>query len=146
MALPVLIYFMILSGGLVAGLDAGFAYNTFPLMDGKFFPAGLYNVSPAWLSAFEDITTVQFNHRMFAYTLIAVIGVFVTLALRRGVQGQQKMAVLLLIAALVLQVSLGITTLLMVVPVPLAAAHQAGAILLLTASLYASFSFWGQRT
>jgi len=125
-----LLFLMILSGGLVAGIDAGFAYNTFPLMDGKFFPVGLYNLDPAWLSIFEDITTVQFNHRMFAYLMIILIGVFAVLAFLRGIHGRHKLAVILLVAALVLQVIVVIVTLLMVVPVPLAAAHQAGAILL----------------
>lgn len=139
MALSALLFFMILSGGLVAGLDAGFAYNTFPLMDGKFFPVGLYNLEPAWLSIFEDITTVQFNHRMFAYCLIVIIGIFSLLVLSKKANNTTKIAIGLLLAALVLQVSLGIATLLLVIPVSLAAAHQGGAILLLTASLYVSF-------
>ncbi len=141
MTLTVLIFFMILSGGLVAGIDAGFAYNTFPLMDGKFFPVGLYNLTPAWLSIFEDITTVQFNHRIFAYFIIALVLVFVVLSLKRGVQDQQKLALMLLGLTLVLQVVLGITTLLLVVPIPLAAAHQGGAILLLSASIFTSYSY-----
>ena len=139
--IAVLIYCMILSGGLVAGLDAGFAYNTFPLMDGYFFPPGLYNLSPAWLSMFEDITTVQFNHRIFAYCLIIIIATFCFVALAKGVDAQQKLGVVILLGALVLQVSLGIATLLLVVPVPLAAAHQGGAILILTSALYVAYSF-----
>ena len=144
MSLTVMIFFMILSGGLVAGLDAGFAYNTFPLMDGKFFPTGLYNLTPAWLSMFEDITTVQFNHRMFAYLIVILVLVFVGLSFKRGVNGVQKLSLVLLLIALVSQVTLGITTLLLIVPIPLAAAHQAGAILLLSASIYCSYCFYNK--
>jgi cytochrome c oxidase assembly protein subunit 15 len=133
-----LVYLMILSGGLVAGIRAGFAYSTWPLMGDTFIPRGLYAGTPAWLDMFEDITTVQFNHRMFAYLLVVVIGVFATLVYRSGVGGRARLAVNCLLAALVVQVVLGISTLLLHVPVALAAAHQLGAMLLLTASLYAS--------
>lgn len=135
-----LVFVMILSGGLVSGIFAGFAYNTFPLMNGRFFPVGLYGLEPVWRSIFEDITTVQFNHRMIAYLLVIVITSFVVAAMRAGVSGRARTACFALLAMLVLQVSLGISTLLLVVPVPLAAAHQAGAVLLLTASLYLSHS------
>jgi cytochrome c oxidase assembly protein subunit 15 len=133
-----LVYLMILSGGLVAGIRAGFAYSTWPLMGDTFIPRGLYGGTPAWLDMFEDITTVQFNHRMFAYLLVVVIGVFATLVYRSGVGGRARLAVNFLLAALVVQVVLGISTLLLHVPVALAAAHQLGAMLLLTASLYVS--------
>jgi len=133
-----LVYLMILSGGLVAGIRAGFAYSTWPLMGDTFIPRGLYAGTPAWLDMFEDITTVQFNHRMFAYLLVVVIGVFATLVYRSGVGGRARLAVNFLLAALVVQVVLGISTLLLHVPVALAAAHQLGAMLLLTASLYVS--------
>jgi cytochrome c oxidase assembly protein subunit 15 len=87
---------------------------------------------------FEDITTVQFNHRMFAYLLVVVIGVFATLVYRRGPGGRASLAVTLMLVALAVQVILGISTLLLHVPVALAAAHQFGAMLLLTAVLYTS--------
>ena len=137
-ALVGLVYLMILSGGLVAGIRAGFAYSTWPLMGDSFIPRGLYAGTPAWLDMFEDITTVQFNHRMFAYLLVVIIGVFATLVYRRGVGGRARLAVTLLLAALAIQVVLGISTLLLHVPVALAAAHQGGAMVLLTAALYAS--------
>jgi cytochrome c oxidase assembly protein subunit 15 len=133
-----LVYLMILSGGLVAGIRAGFAYSTWPLMGDSFIPRGLYAGTPAWLDMFEDITTVQFNHRMFAYLLVLVIGIFAALVYRSGVGGKARLAVNLMLAALAVQVVLGISTLLLHVPVALAAAHQLGAMLLLTASLYVS--------
>ena len=138
LALVVLVYLMILSGGLVAGTRAGFAYSTWPLMGTSFIPAGLYGLSPAWLSAFEDITTIQFNHRMFAYLLFLLIHLFAFLAWRDGLGRRGKVAMGGLLAALWLQVVLGISTLLLHVPVWLAAAHQGGAVLLLSAAVYAS--------
>jgi cytochrome c oxidase assembly protein subunit 15 len=132
-----LVYFMILSGGLVAGIRAGFAYNTWPLMGEWFFPPGLFPAQLGFSAIFEDITTVQFNHRMFAYFISICILVFVykgTTA--RMLSGKAHTAMFLLLLALILQVVLGISTLIFLVPVPLAAAHQAGAILLFTATLY----------
>jgi cytochrome c oxidase assembly protein subunit 15 len=133
-----LVFLMILSGGLVAGTRAGLAYNTWPLMGVSFIPEGLYAGTPAWLDIFEDITTIQFNHRMFAYLLIALISCFVFLVNRSGIRGRGRLGLVLLVLALVAQVTLGISTLLLHVPVSLAAAHQGGAVLLLTAMLYAS--------
>ncbi|MEX1032700.1 MAG: COX15/CtaA family protein [Cellvibrionaceae bacterium] len=135
-ALSGLLFVMILSGGLVSGIHAGFVYNTFPLMNGHFFPPGLYGLTPTWTSIFQDITTVQFNHRILAYLLTVSILGFAIAVLRAGVDGRTKAGIFAMLAMLVVQVSLGISTLLLVVPIPLAAAHQGGAILLLTASLY----------
>ncbi|MEH6585112.1 MAG: COX15/CtaA family protein [Halioglobus sp.] len=133
-----LVYLMILSGGLVAGIRAGFAFNTWPLMGTSFVPSGLYGTDPAWLAMFEDITTVQFNHRIFAYLLFGLIHLFAWLGLRNGLTARGKLAMGLLLAALWLQVIMGISTLLLHVPVWLAAAHQGGAVALLSATLFAS--------
>lgn len=140
LGLVALVYLMILSGALVAGTKAGFAYNTWPLMGTGFIPPGLYSGVPPWLDAFEDITTIQFNHRIFAYLLAVLIPVFAALAWRRGPEGRVRLAVVLLLLALVLQLGLGISTLLLHVPVPLAAAHQGGAVLLLSAALFLAHS------
>ncbi len=136
LALVLLVYLMILSGGLVAGTRAGMAYPTWPLMGDTFIPRGLYATTPAWLAAFEDITTIQFNHRMFAYVLFVVLNVYAVLIYRSAPAGRGKLGALLLVAALCLQVVLGISTLLLHVPVWLATAHQGGAVLLLTATLF----------
>lgn len=136
MWVAVLVYLMILSGGLVAGTRAGYAYSTWPLMGTSFIPPGLYEMSPAWLAAFEDITTIQFNHRIFAYFLFVLVHVFALLSWRKGLGPRGTVAMLLLLAALWLQVVLGISTLLLHVPVWLAASHQGGAVLLLSAGIY----------
>ena len=133
-----LIFLMILTGGLVAGTKAGYAYPTWPLMGDSFIPAGLYSMTPAWLSAFEDITTIQFNHRIFAYIIVALVLGFAAKAFRAGFQGPIRTAVFCLIGLLILQVSLGISTLIFYVPIPVAAAHQVGAVALLSASLFIS--------
>jgi cytochrome c oxidase assembly protein subunit 15 len=129
------VFCMILSGGLVAGLDAGYAYATWPRMGPSFVPAGLYSTSPTWLAAFEDVTTVQFNHRMFAYTLLLLLGGFAVQLWRVAESSALRWAALAVLGVLLLQVSLGVSTLLTHVAVPVAAAHQGGAILLLTVLL-----------
>ena len=133
-----LVYLMILSGGLVAGTRAGYAYSSWPLMGNSFIPPGLFNTSPAWLAIFEDITTIQFNHRIFAYLLFGLIHLFAFLAWRSGLAGRGLLAIGLLLVTLWLQVIMGISTLLLHVPVWLAASHQGGAVLLLSAMAFAS--------
>lgn len=133
-----LILLTIASGGFVAGLKAGFTYNTFPLMNGQWIPNGLTLMEPVWRNLFENITTVQFNHRVLAILTAAVVVGFWWAARRRTSDASARMALDLLLAAVALQITLGITTLLMVVPIPLAAAHQAGAVILLTAVINAA--------
>ena len=135
--LIVLVYLMILTGGLVAGTRAGFAYSTWPLMGTSFVPAGLYGSDPIWLAMFEDITTIQFNHRMFAYLLFGLVHFFAWRSWRNGLSSRGSIAMGLLVVVLWLQVIMGISTLLLHVPVWLAVAHQGGAVALLSATLFA---------
>ena len=133
-----LIFLTILSGGFVAGTRAGFTFNTFPLMAGQFYPEGMYVMQPWWRNWFENIATIQFNHRVLATLLFVVIPLFWWSKISRAESAQFRVALHLLLAALALQIALGIATLLHAVPVPLAAAHQAGAMVLFTVSLYLS--------
>jgi len=145
--LPFIVFFTLLSGGFVAGLDAGFTYNTFPLMDGSLIPDRLYDGAPAIISAFEDVTTVQFNHRWFAISTLIIIAVFWAVSLRRRLGPAQRLAMNLLLFAALGQVTLGIATLLLVVPISLGALHQAGAVVLLSATIYAVHTIeWGHVT
>jgi len=138
LALTGLVLLTIASGGFVAGLKAGFTYNTFPMMNGQWIPDGILLMEPVWRNFFENITTVQFNHRVLALlTAVLAVGFWAATRRRAAVRGV-RFALDLLLAAVVLQISLGITTLLLVVPIPLAAAHQAGAVILLTAALNAA--------
>lgn len=136
-SLAVLIFVMGLSGALVAGIRAGFAYNTFPLMNGHFLPPGMLMLDPSWLNFFNNMTTVQFTHRMIAWLLIALVAGFWMAAQRVGMPRGARIAVHALAAALAIQIALGVATLLLVVPVPLAVAHQGGAVLLLSAAVWA---------
>ena len=132
-----LVLITITSGGFVAGLKAGFTYNTFPLMNGQLVPDGLLLMEPAWRNATENITTVQFNHRLLAIGLAVAAVVFWWQSLKHERAGV-RVAGHLTLAAAAAQVALGIATLVLVVPISLAAAHQAGAVLLLTAVLNAA--------
>jgi cytochrome c oxidase assembly protein subunit 15 len=131
-----LVFLMILSGGFVAGTKAGFAFNTFPLMNGRFFPEGMYAMQPFWTNLFENIATVQFNHRLLAYLLCIVIPLFWWRVMRADVSYRARRAAQLLLAWLAVQVALGIATLVYIVPVSLGALHQAGALVLFSLALY----------
>lgn len=131
----VVIAIMIISGGFVAGTRAGLAYNTFPLMAGQFFPPGLYDMEPFYLSLFEDLTTIQFNHRMIAYLLCILIPLLWLKTRAYSLPDKTRMGLNLLLIMLAIQVGLGISTLLLAVPVALAATHQAGALVLFTLAL-----------
>jgi cytochrome c oxidase assembly protein subunit 15 len=127
---------MILSGGFVAGIRAGFAYNTFPLMNGHFIPPEIFMLEPWYRNFFDNMATVQFDHRMIAWTLAILIPVFWYRSRSLPLSGSARFACSLLLIMLAIQIGLGISTLLLVVPLPLAAAHQAGAVLLFTAALW----------
>lgn len=130
-----LVFITILAGGFVAGTRAGFAFNTFPLMNGHLLPPGLYAMDPWWVNLFENVATVQLNHRLLATVLLLGI-VRYWWSAGRLVAGSDGIALHLLLAAAILQVALGIATLLLVVPVSLGAAHQGGALLVFTFALY----------
>jgi cytochrome c oxidase assembly protein subunit 15 len=136
------IFLMILSGGFVAGSKAGFAFNTFPLMNGRFIPEGLFALRPVWINLFENIVTVQFTHRLLAYGLCLVISVFWWMAMRQALPTAVRLTLHGLLASLAIQVALGITTLLNLVPIPLAAAHQAGALVLFSLALLSLHLLW----
>ncbi|WP_292349723.1 COX15/CtaA family protein [Mesorhizobium sp.] len=118
-------------GGLVAGLDAGLSYNTWPLMDGRLVPGDLLLLEPAWRNFFESPKTVQFVHRIGAYTVFAV-ALWHMIATRRRLPGttHARRATLLFLIVLV-QASIGIGTLLMQVPLHMALTHQGFALILL---------------
>ncbi|MFT4098108.1 MAG: COX15/CtaA family protein [Rhodoblastus sp.] len=116
-------------GGLVAGLRAGLTYNTWPLMDGRFIPpfGHLFKNDPWWMNFFDNVTTVQFDHRMAAYALLALALLNALFARQTGVM-RRGWALVALVAC---QAGLGIATLLYSVPLPVALAHQAFAMLVL---------------
>src|SRR5882672_6268424 len=139
-ALVALVFVMAISGSFVAGIRAGLAYNTFPLMNGHVVPPGMFVLEPGYLNFFANVATVQFDHRLIAWALAFLVSWFWVLTRREGAPHRAKLAADLLLGAIVLQIALGISTLLLAVPIPLAAAHQAGALLVFTASLLAAHS------
>jgi cytochrome c oxidase assembly protein subunit 15 len=138
LAFAAIVFAMALTGGMVAGLRAGFAYNTFPLMNGHWVPPEILMLEPWWKNFFWNSATVQFVHRAIAWLLAVLVPVFWWQATRPALAPRTRLACHLLLAALAVQVALGIATLLLVVPVALAAAHQGGAVALLAAALWAA--------
>jgi len=131
-----LIFVQMLAGALVAGLDAGMGYNTWPLINGAFVPAGLAEASPWYLNLFENPLAVQFNHRMLGYAVVVVaLGQFLWLAFKGAPPPLLGSALTLALLA-ILQVALGVWTLLLAVPISLGLAHQAGAIAIFAVALY----------
>jgi cytochrome c oxidase assembly protein subunit 15 len=131
-----LIFVQILAGALVAGLDAGIGFNTWPDMAGALVPEGMWALSPWYLNLFENRLTVQFDHRMLGYAVVlAVIGQAVWLSLSRKPPLLQTSGFVLVLLVL-LQATLGVWTLLLSVPLQLALAHQAGAAILFGAALH----------
>ncbi|NDC42891.1 MAG: heme A synthase, partial [Chitinophagia bacterium] len=123
-------------GAFVAGNDAGLTYNTFPLMDGRWIPHGMGLISPWWHNLFENVTTVQFLHRVLAYVVFFYgcyltflrYGAFKSLGLHRALNA--------MFIVMLLQIVIGIKTLLYVVPIGLASLHQANALILLGVTVF----------
>lgn len=132
------IFVMVLSGALVAGTRAGYAYNTFPLMDGHLVPPGLGVMTPWWDNFLHNLTLVQFNHRAIAWLLAIMIPSFWLKARKVELPASVRRPLNLLLGMLVVQVALGISTLLLQVPVPLGAAHQGGALVLFALGLWSA--------
>jgi cytochrome c oxidase assembly protein subunit 15 len=122
--LAVLVFVQILLGALVAGLKAGYAYNTWPLMDGRIVPRGLAAMEPWYLNLFENAMTVQFNHRVVAYLLAVAVLWRAVSVLRSGSHAAKRRSAVVLAIAVIGQLGLGIWTLLAQVPVVLGIAHQ----------------------
>ncbi len=138
--LAVLVGLTMASGGFVAGLNAGLVYNTFPLMDGRLVPEGYGLMAPWPANLFENEIAVQFNHRVLAVASAAMALLLWLWSRRLDVSPRARGACSLVLAGAAVQFGLGIATLLLVVPVWLAALHQAGALMLLTLALWAIYA------
>jgi len=130
-----LVLLQIYLGALVAGLRAGYVYNTWPLIDGALVPEGsrLFADAPLWRNFFENTLTVQFDHRMLAYA-IWLCALAHAIDVGRARRGPAFASAVALLVALTLQAALGIWTLLAAAPLPVALLHQAMAMLVLTAA------------
>ncbi len=136
LALFTLVSVTVVSGGFVAGLKAGKIYNTFPMMGEHWIPPGLMGIEPFWRNFFDNMITAQFDHRVLAIATLLVVVVYWFKARSSDMPARARPAVNALLHTAILQVALGITTLLLAVPVVLGAAHQAVAMLLFTIALY----------
>jgi cytochrome c oxidase assembly protein subunit 15 len=123
-----LAFVQIFLGGLVAGTNAGLAFNTWPLMDGTLVPSGLFLRDPWWINLGENVATVQFDHRLGAYLLLALALVHAVQARRSANAG----GAFVLAGLVALQAALGVATLIHAVPLPLALLHQLGAVAVLS--------------
>lgn len=129
-----IVFIMMLSGGFVAGTKAGYIINTFPMMNGQWLPDGWLGIKPAWLNLFENPIMIQFVHRSIAVLVFLAVIISFIVALKQRFKTFNGLVLL----AMLVQVNLGITALVMKVPVALGAAHQAGAVALLSAALFAA--------
>jgi len=133
-------------GALLAGLRGGLIYNTWPLIDGRLIPpaAELGVLQPAWRNVFENILTVQFDHRMTAYLLVVLVLLHAA-DVARHMSGPARVGALALAAAVMVQASLGILTLVHQAPLALALAHQGMAVVVLTTAVVHAERLWPAR-
>lgn len=123
-------------GGFVAGLDAGLSHNTWPLMDGRIIPNGLLAMEPAWRNFFENVLTVQFQHRMLAYVIALLALLHAMRAMSETYPPAVRMSGFAILLAVLAQIGFGIWTLLAQVPITLGLIHQGGALVVLTACIW----------
>ncbi len=142
-AITGLVFITMASGAFVAGLKAGMAYNTFPLMEGRWVPEGILAMQPWFMNLFENTATVQFDHRVLAILVFVSILILWIVSRRHELPTRVRIGMHILLFVGVIQVALGISTLLLYVPVHLAAAHQAGALLVFTIALYLAHQLKG---
>jgi len=119
-----LLLIQIYFGALVAGLHAGRVYNSWPLMDGRFIPEGLLTLQPAWRNFFENMMTVQFVHRFFAYAVLIIAFIHALLVHREGPGSSSARRAFILFGLIMLQGLFGIVTLLLAVPIFWGLVHQ----------------------
>jgi cytochrome c oxidase assembly protein subunit 15 len=141
-----LVYFQMLLGAIVAGLHAGLVYNTWPSMDGRFFPEDAWFVQPWYLNFTENPGLAQFDHRMGAYLVALSAAVIWWLGTRAKLQGAARLSGTLLIAIVAGQIVLGIETLLNQAPIALSAIHQATAVALLATALWHAYEVRGRKS
>jgi cytochrome c oxidase assembly protein subunit 15 len=130
-----LVYVQMLLGALVAGLHAGLVYNTWPAMNGRFVPDDAFALSPFWRNLFENPALVQFDHRMVAYAVAALVALVYARALKFG-KGPTKNSGKAVTVLVIVQIFLGICTLVLMVPEWLAALHQLTAALIFCAAVW----------
>jgi cytochrome c oxidase assembly protein subunit 15 len=135
-AITGLVFVQVLAGGLVAGIRAGKAYNTFPLMNGHLVPPESFLLEPWWLNLFNNMATVQLDHRLLAWLLLLLVPWLWWQVRHSDATARARIGAHLLLGLLAAQFALGVATLLAAVPVGLGAAHQGVATLVFGAALF----------
>ena len=133
-----LVLIQVVFGAFVAGKHAGLGYNTFPRMDGQWVPDEIFRLEPLWKNFFENSATLQFIHRGIAYILTLAIFSFWLLLKKHAANRRQRLAGNILLLGCLLQVCLGVATLLYKVPLVLAVSHQLGALVLFAMAIVCS--------
>ncbi len=133
-------------GALVAGLKAGYSYSTFPLMNGQWIPDGVWNLSPLWINFFENHALVQWIHRVLGIGLALLIFIFAAVIEFSSYDFEIKKIVRLLGVLISVQVTLGILTLIFMVPVSVATIHQIFGVFTLIVSFYLALQLTPTRT
>lgn len=144
--LSILVAYMVVSGGLVAGIRAGKAYNSFPLMNGHLLPPESFVIDPWYLNFFNNMALVQFDHRLGAWLLAFLVPWLWWQTRSAAISVPARRAATLLLLVLFVQILLGIATLLLAVPVGLGAAHQGGAMVVLGVLLWLNHELRVERT
>jgi heme a synthase len=136
MALTALVFVQMLLGALMAGLDAGLAFSDWPTYGGAWIPPGLYDLDPWWINHFENHALVHFQHRAMGYIVVVFAVTLYAMIRRAGVDRPARIAGIYVVLFTVLQIVLGVLTVVTMVPLPLAAAHQIMALALFGSSLW----------
>ena len=134
--ISVIIVLQMIYGAFTAGLKAGFAWNTFPLMNGLWIPDGLFSLNPVWKNLVENNMTIQFLHRYIGILILIVVTGLLIKLLKQPANHHIQKSVIRLTVIVWIQVILGISTLLLFTPVWMAVFHQVFAVLLFLASLH----------
>jgi cytochrome c oxidase assembly protein subunit 15 len=138
-ALVCLVYVQILLGAIVAGLHAGLIYNTWPSMNGRFLPEDAFVLHLWWRNFFENPGLAQFDHRLVAYIVAAASAIFWFMARRRVASSGVRTSSNALMAVVIIQIALGVATLLALAPIALAGLHQAAAVAVFSTAIWNAF-------
>jgi len=131
-----LVLLQIVYGAFVAGLKAGFVFNTFPKMGDSWFPDAILTLKPWWANFTEGLAGTQFVHRYLAFAVLCTVGWLWAICSKLELSGNQKKALWLIVGVVLAQFSLGVLTLVYGVPIAVAVLHQAGAMILLVSVVY----------
>jgi cytochrome c oxidase assembly protein subunit 15 len=140
-SLLILIVIQIIYGAFVAGLNAGYGFNTWPLMNGEWIPEAVYSLTPFWKNFTEAPYGVQFIHRTLALFIVSIMFFIWNYSSKIQLNTMQKKALNIQLSIVILQIILGVLTLILIVPISLALAHQIAAFFLLMSVVYTLFLF-----